>query len=566
MKKTLLNILALGLVATSVFAQNPTFEWVKQMGGTSVDLVYSITTDINGNVYTTGSFFGTVDFDPGSGTSILYSTGRSDIFIQKLDSDGNFLWVKQIGGIDGDAGLSITTDVIGYVYITGRFELSADFDPGFGTSNLISVGEYDIFILKLDPGGNFIWAKQMGGTDNDYVQSITTDVNGNIYSTGKFQLTADFDPDSGTSNLISVGYSDIFIQKLDSDGNFLWAKQMGGWDDDAGLSIIIDVNGYVYTTGHFRGTVDFDPGIGTSSLTSAGFGDIFIQKLDSNGNFLWAKQMGGTWSALGNSITTDAIGNVYTTGYFRENVDFDPGPGSSILSSAGDGDIFIQKLDPNGNFLWVKQMGGIDRDNGESITVDTNGNVYTTGYFSGISDFDPGPGSSILSSAGDLDIFIQKLDPNGNFLWAKQMGGTDSDYGKSINIDAIGNVYTTGYFHGTGDFDPCAGMSSFTSVGISDIFIQKLSQNSMTGLNEGLNEISKKQTIVYPNPSTGKFTLDLGNVKAESVIIYDIRGKIVESISDVQIQSFDLNVSAGMYFMKIQMKDRTEDIIKLIVQ
>jgi len=257
---------------------------------------------------------------------------------------------------------------------------------------------------------------------------------------------------------------------------FEWAKQMGKTNYDDGYSITTDAEGNIYVTGGFKGTVDFDSGDETAILTSAGYRDIFIQKLDSVGNLLWVKQMGGTSTDYGNSITIDEEGNVYTAGYFRETVDFDPGDGTANLTSAGYSDIYIQKLDTDGNLLWVKQMGGPGWDEGFSITTDDSGNVYTTGYFKFIVDFDPGEGIAYLNSAGHYDIFIQKLDSTGKFLWAKQMGGNSYDLGKCITTDAFDNVYTVGCFQGTVDFDPGTKISNLISVDTAEIFIQKLSQ------------------------------------------------------------------------------------------
>jgi len=464
------------ILSQLTIAQNYGLEWVKQMGGISDDLGSSITTDDNGNVYSTGKFDGTVDFDPGPTTLNLTSVGSKDIFIQKLDTAGNLLWVKQIGGTSFDFGKSITTDVSDNVYTTGRFYGTVDFDPGVGIFNLTSSGDFDIFILKLDAAGNLLWIKQMGGTSNDEGYSIITDAGGNVYTTGWFKGTADFDPGAVITNLTSAGEEDIFILKLSPAGNLLWVKQMGGTYYDKGFSITTDAISNVYTTGYFYGTVDFDPGAGTANLTSANYQDIFIQKLDSSGNFLWAKKMGSTLDDEGNSITTDPSGNVYTTGYFYGTVDFDPGVGITNLTSTEKSDIFIQKLDGSGNLLWAKKIGGSSYDEGRSITTDAVGNVYTTGSFGSIVDFNPGAGNTNLTSAGASDIFIQKLDGAGNFLWAKKMGGTSVDYGHSITTDADGNVYTTGFFGDTADFDPGAGTTNLTSVAYDDIFIQKLSQ------------------------------------------------------------------------------------------
>jgi hypothetical protein len=464
------------IISGITYAQN--FQWAKAMGGIDSNYGTSIAVDAGGNVYTTGEFFGLTDFDPGAGTYNLFPAGSSDIFISKLDANGNFLWAISMGGTSSTVtSYSIAVDAGGNVYTTGDFWGTVDFDPGPGTYNLTSVGFYsDIFVSKLNANGNFMWAKRMGGFFWNTGTSIAVDASGNVYTTGGFNETVDFDPGSGTYNLTSVGDQDIFISKLDASGNFIWAKSMGGASNDWASSIAVDAVENVYTTGVFNGTVDFDPGPGTYNVTSAGGIDIFISKLDANGNFLWAKRLGGNVDDGGNSIAVDAGGNVYTTGYFGVIADFDPGPGTYNLTSAGDDDIFISKLDTNGNFLWAKSMGGTSWDRGNSIALDAGGNVYTTGEFQGTADFDPGTGTFNLTSVGSWDIFILKLDTSGNYIWAGRMGGTSFERSNSIAVDAGGNVYTTGEFHGTADFDPGTGTFNLTAAGSGDIFVHKMSQ------------------------------------------------------------------------------------------
>ena len=197
-----------------------------------------------------------------------------------------------------------------------------------------------------------------------------------------------------------------------------------------------------------------------------------------DGDFVWAKAMGGTSDEYGHGIFVDISGNVYASGYFWGTVDFDPGPGTFNLTSVGSNDIFTSKLDSNGNFVWAKAMGGTSGDQGHGISVDTSGNVYTTGSFFDTVDFDPGPKTFNLTSAGSRDIFISKLDSNGNFAWAKAMGGTSSDLGRGIFVDASCNVYTIGYFSDTVDFDTGLGIFNLTSAGLDDIFIIHLSGSS----------------------------------------------------------------------------------------
>ncbi len=543
---TLMFAIFIGIITSNA----QTYQWAKSMGGTTFDQGISITLDVSGNVYTTGDFRGTADFDPGAGTSNLTSAGSGDIYISKLDAAGNFLWAKSMGGTSNDVGLEIAVDDSGNVYTTGYFRGTADFDPGAGISNLTSVLNIDIFISKLDAAGNFLWAKSIGGIGDDRGRSIAVDGSGNVYTTGNFFGTVDFDPGAGTSNLTSAGFNDIFISKLDAAGNFLWAKSIGGIGDEQGYSIVVDSFGYVYTTGYFQGTIDFDPGAGTSNLTSAGSGDIYISKLDAAGNFLWAKSMGGTSNDVGLEIAVDDSGNVYTTGYFSGTADFDPGAGTSNLISAGFDDIFISKLDAAGNFLWAKSIGGIDDDQGYSITVDGSGHVYTTGYFQGTADFDPGVGTSNLISAGFTDIFISKLDAAGNFLWAISMGGTARDYGNSISVDGTGQLYTTGSFWGTVNFSPGAGTSNLTSAGSGDIFISKLDPGSV-----GILENSFGNTLtVYPNPTNGAISIDFSTSYDEvSVIIRNQLGQDVLKKSYSGSNLFQLNVpgEAGIYFIEV---------------
>ena len=179
--------------------------------------------------------------------------------------------------------------------------------------------------------------------------------------------------------------------------------------DDLSRGLALNNAGEAIIIGDFSGTVDFDPGIGVSNLTSNGYRDVFIEKLDANGNFVWAKSMGGTLHDYGFSITSDALGNVYVTGYFLETVDFDPGPATFNLTSNGFTDIFILRLDASGNFVWAKSVGGSAHDNGQSITTDASGNVYVTGWYSGSLDFDPDPTTFNLTSIGGSDVFVQKL-------------------------------------------------------------------------------------------------------------------------------------------------------------
>ena len=574
-KKFLLIAGALIFSVGNTIGQSPDFLWTNGIGDTLSDYGSCIAVDGNGNVFTAGIFRGTVDFDPGAGTFNLTSdtVGYNDIFISKSDSNGNFIWAKQIGGPGGDECFSITLDAFGNFYMTGLFSRTVDFDPDTGVFNLTSLAlNGDIFILKLSNAGNFVWAKAMGGIQNSIGISVAVDPLGGdgVYTTGTFGSgTVDFDPGAGQYNLTATAGKYIFISKLDSSGNFVWAKAVGGTGGfDEGRSIAIDPSGSkdVYTTGYFLGMADFNPDTGiadTFNLTSAGNNDIFISRSDSSGNLIWAKQIGSSDNDQGRSLAIDASGNIYTTGFFTGTVDFDPGIGQFYLTAAGSNEIFISKLDRSGNFIWAKVLSGTGNDAGSSLALDASANIYTVGYFEGTVDFDPGAGIFNLTSAGSGDIFISKLDSSGNFIWAKTAGGTNWDNGQAIAMGPSGNVHVTGSF-----LSPSIsfGTSTLTNASANnnsyDLFFAKLDTTISTGDYE-LKSVSR-DIFLFPNPANNHLTIELDNSNKSNIIskdynlevtISDIAGKIIYSNTLKEKYSLELDpkiFSNGIYFVRIK--------------
>ena len=545
-------------------SKGQSFAWAKHIGGPAFDYVFSISTDASGNVYTTGRFYDTADFDPGSATFNLISAGANDVFVSKLDASGNFVWAKRMGGSDVDDPYGIATDASGNVYVTGEFKGTSDFDPGSGTFNLTSNGGTDVFVAKLDAMGNFVWARQLGGTLDEEGISLTTDAFGNVYTTGNFRGTVDFDPGSGTFNLTSVGSADAFISKLDASGNFVWAMKIGGKAGAYGKSIIVDDSGNVFTLGNFGDTADFDPGIGVFNLIGAGGSEVFLLKLDSTGSFVWATKMGGIDDDDARAFTIDVFGNIYTIGLFEGTCDFDPDSGTFNLTSAGDIDIFISKQDPQGGLIWAKQLGGSKNDFGAGIGTDAMGNVYSTGSFEGTTDLDPGSGTFNFSSNGKYDAYVSKLDSSGNFVWAKQMGGVNDDFGRGLSIDVLGNIYTTGTFYGTCDFDPdSTGVLNLTSAGTTDVYIHKLG-DKISRINEepgfGL------QVLAYPNPNNGRVYISAEHALSDvEIVVTDVLGKVhyskhFEVLNNEQIY---IEGSAGIYFLSVYTPGK-RTVIKLI--
>ncbi|MDI3503422.1 MAG: hypothetical protein PWP64_358 [Candidatus Cloacimonadota bacterium] len=473
-------------------AQNTDWLWVTQAGGSSGESGTGIAVDESGNSYVTGYFGESASF----GSTTLTSSGYEDIFIAKMDSNGNWLWAKQAGGGSTDRGYGIAVDESGNSYVTGYFQGSASF--GSTTLASTSSGYYDIFIAKMDSSGNWLWAKRAGGANGDKGYGIAVDESGNSYVTGYFQGSASF----GTTTLTSSGGNDIFIAKMDSSGNWLWAKRAGGSSHDSGRGIAVDESGNSYVTGSFEGSASF----GSTTLTSSGSSDIIIAKMDSSGNWLWAKRAGGSSDDYGYDIAVDESGNSYVTGYFWNSASF----GSTTLTSSGLSDIFIAKLDSTGNWLWAKRAGGSSTDRGYGIAVDESGNSYVTGYFWGSASF----GSTTLTSSRYSDIFIAKMDSSGNWLWANQAGGSNSDYGQGIAVDESGYSYVTGYFEGSASF----GSTTLTSSGQTDIFIAKYFKAPPQVLSPNGGEVwrgSSLQTVywdvaIFSDPINIKLSIDGG--------------------------------------------------------
>lgn len=543
-------------------AQQANFEWGMSVGGSSFDSGVAAVTDKSSNVFTIGSFSGTVDFDPGVAVANLLGSGS---FIQKKDNNGNFLWVK---GINGSINFwSMNIDTIGNLYITGAFAGTVNFNPGLGTSNLTSNGSYDIFILKLNNDGDLLWAKSIGGPDIDYGQGVNIDLLGNVYVTGFFGGIVDFDPGNGTSNLTSNGNEDIFILKLNNNGSLSWAKSMGGISQDKGFSIILDTFNNIYTTGAFEGTVDFDPGNGVSNLTAIGSSrDIFIQKLDNNGDLIWVKSIGGASSSSGHSIGIDVFGDVYVAGHFDGTVDFDSGSGVTNQTAIGPNNIFLLKLNDSGTFSWVRTIIGAGGFNAPKLALDNIANVYLTCHYWGSADFDPGSGVANLTAVGDADIFIQKLDLNGDFVWAQSIGGPFIENSSGISLDKLNNIYLTGSFADTADLNPGLGIDNFISNGASDVFTIKLSQNIFSSLKD--KDYKFPSVTVYPNPTTDILYIEGNNNQGKeiSIKIFDSWGQLLiskqskNSIEQLRMSS----LPSGAYYVCFEngFYSKTQKIIK----
>jgi hypothetical protein len=452
--------------SVSLMSQGPAFNWAKSMGASYIDQAHTTTIDSSGNLYVAGSFYGTIDFDPGPGSAILTANGNFNAFITKFNPAGNLIWAKAFIGTHVDIA-SIKVDVNGNVITTGMF-IFADFDPGpmsYTLSTTQLTGYYDAFVCKLDSNGVFMWAGKIGSGQDESGSCLAVDGNGDIYVTGSFQSVTDFDPGPGTYTLSAWQADDAFICKFSSLGSLIWAYPFTGQSSQHGLAITVDNASNVFVAGSSSANVYFM----SSSSSYTNLPGVFVAKFNSVGTINWFKSFNTDYCT---SMKADNFGNIYLKGtfIFQAVSDFDPGPNQYTLA-ANNGDTYINKLDTSGNFKWARNFAmSCSWIGGNDVDTDNSGNVYSVGNFAGTCDFDPGAGTYTLSDAFG-SVFVNKFDSLGNFLWARNTG--DTALAGAISVDMQNNIYFAGFFYGSADFNPHLPVDNHVSLGSSDIYISR---------------------------------------------------------------------------------------------
>ncbi len=514
MRNPVILLLSL-LLINSLSSKAQKFEWARHAGNLSAETHKTVCTDQAGNIYSTGNFVDTVDFDPGPGISNLYGTPSTtstgeNLFIQKNDPSGNLIWVKGInagsdiifpGLVGWVYAVGVTIDNNNNIILVGNFTYTVDFDPGPGVEDLTASNfSGDAFILKLDSDGNFIWVKHFTPafpyTNASYLFDVITDATGNILSTGSFGEFVDLDP--GPGQQLSSAASNPII-KLAPNGDLLWAKEILPVNGGASLiSVKYDNQGNICIGGEFGGTVDFDPGVNSSTLTGNNTTHLFVAKYDNNCNFLWANKIGDhlTHYNRGGKLIVDAEDNIFLLGEFNDSIDYDP-IGTHYIVSNGFKDFFIEKFAPNGDTVWIKHYGGIGHDDITNGILDNNSNLVVCGVFYGDVDFNTDHNNYVLTGTGGPGIdhvngFVMQLTTAGQLMWVKHFRGTEegnfanlsSSNVNAIAIDNSDNLYAVGEFLGNVDFDFGPDSVGYNSAGwplignnLPDLYLAKITQN-----------------------------------------------------------------------------------------
>lgn len=398
------------------------FVWAKQIPALVEFADIELKVDNSGNVYLTAYINEPADMDPGPGVQIMTPIGAKDAFVVKLDTDGNLVWAKQFGGPGDTVPVPniLTLDQNNNVIVCGLFNNTVDFDPGPNTFNLTSTAHMQCFIVKLSNNGDLIWAKQFGNSPvvygNANIYDVECDVQGNIFTTGGFAGSCDFDPGPGVYTLAATSVADGFITKLDANGNFGWAKRIANatttynyWIIPRGITV--DNMGNVITTGGFIGAYDFDPGPAEQIIPSLSNYNSYILKLNGQGELVWVKIIGAPDGGTGHDVVVDGDNDIYTIGGYGPSVDFDPGPGDYTINSPHYGASAIVKLNANGNFVYAAPFQSISDGTTlfRRMDMDASRNIYITGHMGGIVDFDPGPNVYPLTGGSSWAPYVVKL-------------------------------------------------------------------------------------------------------------------------------------------------------------
>ena len=434
------------------------FQWAKDIKSVGFDEGLDLVTDPDGYVYVGGQ----IEFDADFGNNvILHSAGKHDIFIAKYDPIGNLVWAKRAGGKGGDKAHSIALDGSGHIFAVGEFEDTSYWDgimkatPGMGINNM--------FVAKYDTSGSVMWVRNISagsGPLHTRGYGVTCDAQGNVYACGGTNGDAYY---NGTFLFTTAGDYDGTVVKFDPNGNFCWARRMGGVGSDKAYGIASDNNGSIYVTGYFVGTADF---ASSRTLVGNGHTDIFLAKFDTAGTLQWVKQAGDTGFDRGWDVTINVNGQIVITGEFQTGYF-----GSNLVHSHGNEDMFLAAYDNNGNNLWALSGGGVEDDIGRGVSHDNSGNIYVVGDYASTGSFPP----LSVSSNGFADIFLAKYSSTGIDLdWIRTVGGHDNDRGRGVGADNAGNIYICGEFVDSTRFD------SFNLIGdtLLDIFVAKVVQGS----------------------------------------------------------------------------------------
>lgn len=454
--------------------ENSMMRYVWGVGGegSGSSNLQSIAVSPDESVMANGDYSGFVDFDIGTGSVDYHLSsplGFSDGFGSILTPTGTYQATDtiRINQSSGDAYvLAATSDNAGNKYHGGLISRNAIFNPN-GTANLVTLsGSQSGFFSRYNADGSYAWTKVLEG-DYSTIISMEFSTTGELYISGSFDGTVDFDPGAGVDNLSSGGSWNAFVSRYAADGSYLETVILQSANSVVFYSMALDQDNNVYLGGWYEGTVDFDPGPGVDSRTSdPNANDMFFSKYSYDLRHQWTHAYGGPDYEIVSSIATYSDTTVCIGGYYYDTVDFDPEAGVDTITSAGDQDIFLSCFGSDGSYRWTRSIGGVDYDESEAIAIGSNQLLYIAGSFSQTANFST-PGSPLeKTSAGGSDIFIATYDLNGTLQGVHTLGGSGWDSANAMVLDANHeSIFIGGTYSASFDFNPGSGVDIHTAPG-----------------------------------------------------------------------------------------------------
>lgn len=530
-------------------------QWAIGIEGQSANAIFS---DSLGNVYTTGSFIGNVDFDPGPGVVTLpHNISGNNSYITKMDSAGNLIWARGLAGVDLTAW-GVVVDKQQNVYVSGLFYSSGDFNPDTSISFILtatnpSAGNPDIFILKLNDSGHFVWAHKIGTGGFESAGNLCIDNNANIYVMGRFSNTCDFDPGPGTYNLSPAitPAEEVYVARYDSAGFFNWAvsSQLSYYGEFESLGAAYDNLGNIFVGSYNE-----------------------LAKIDTTGNLLYKKQFNNNPVTTQlylyiKSLSCDSSGHVYACGGFSDTADFDT---DSLISyyliSNTSQNSFVCKLNNNLDFNWAlsfpEEGNYLNNSYNTAYSIKAiDSAVYVVGLFTDTININTQSNVNFLieHDADTLnnfyDAYVVKYSSNGNFLWGERFGGSRLDRSKVINSNVL-SVFVAGDFSDTADFNngPVNQTLMFSGVGNFSVFILKFN-SFITSISE--NDIHDNY-YVYPSPCANEIMVSK-EIKNDFAAyqLSDVTGKTIVTGNLANQKIVLENLKPGIYFIRFSNNKNT---------
>jgi len=458
----LLWLLAMAVAGPAHAAHAPL--WNQSWGDANLQQVLDVAVDRGtGRVAITGTFTGSVDF----GGGLMTSAGGNDGFIATFDADGTLLAQRQFGDASNQYGEAVGWSSTHALYVTGYFAGTVN----MGGAALASAGSNDIFLARYDYRLDPLSSAKFGDASSQIAVDLTIDDGDNVIITGYYLGTVNF----GGSTLTSAGSYDTYVAKLSPLLAHVWSKSFGdAAGSQFGSGVADDGNENVYVCGYYTGTIN----LGGPTFTSAGSNDIFVAKFNPAGTYQWSKSFGDANNQVTYRLGVSGGGDVYLTGSFTGTVNF----GGSLLTSAGNEDMFLAKLNSSGSHLWSKRFGDVSTQIGTAVSADNNA-VYLTGQ--GIGDVDFGLGNQ--HGLGGREAYFAKFKSDGTPVWGRLFGDASDQYGTSVDLGA-GHVALGGYFLGTIDF----GMGALTANGY-DGFVMLASTDAREPVIKSVRDVPNDQ-------------------------------------------------------------------------